>query len=190
MLPIERQNRIRELIQMKKSMKISDLSKEFSVSKMTIHRDLKPLISDGLIVKTFGGITLANDHLSFSTKSCIFCCRNILDQLSYRLICKNEKIEVACCAHCGLLRHQQLGKKVAQAICYDFLRHTTISAPHSWYVMYTTIDINCCQPQVLPFEWQEHAYNFAKGFGGKVYSFKQATQIVLKEMRENASNYT
>lgn len=46
----------------------------------------------------------------------------------YRLILSNDKIETVCCAHCGLLRHRQLGVNVSHAICYDFFMNTTISA--------------------------------------------------------------
>src|SRR5690625_7888217 len=62
MLPIERQNRIKELIQVKHNMKISELSKELCVSEMTVHRDLKPLIDAGIVIKTFGGISLVTEY--------------------------------------------------------------------------------------------------------------------------------
>lgn len=191
MLPIERQNRIRELIQAKKSIKISELSKELAVSEMTIHRDLKPLIHEGMIIKTFGGITLAHDQKSEPYhQHCMYCNREILERMTYRIILKNNQIEVTCCAHCGLLRHHQLENAVNQAICYDFLRHTTINSQSSWYVIDTTIDIGCCQPQVLPFEWEEHAINFVKGFGGEVCSFQKATEILLERMQGNGKDCT
>src|SRR5690625_4620171 len=47
MLPIERINRIKEIVTDKQTIKISELSKILNVSEMTIHRDLKPLIADG-----------------------------------------------------------------------------------------------------------------------------------------------
>ena len=61
MLPVERRSRIKALIQSKQNMKISELSELLGVSEMTIHRDLRPLLEEGLIHKTFGGITLASD---------------------------------------------------------------------------------------------------------------------------------
>src|SRR5699024_3868545 len=147
MLPIERQTRIKELVTEKQTIKISDLSKEFNVSEMTIHRDLKPLLEEGMIKKTFGGITLDHNQTNESSGNCVYCNRNIHKRMAYRLILPNNRIEMACCAHCGLLRHRQLGGDV-QAICHDFFKQTTISAPLSWYVMDTSIDIGCCQPQV------------------------------------------
>lgn len=185
-LPIERLNQINEIIHRKKSIKISELSKELSVSEMTIHRDIKPLIEDGTIAKTFGGITLIskNDYQE-TNKSCIICHRDINEKMAYRIILADSKIEHTCCAHCGLLRHHQLGEDVRQAICYDYLKLTTINAKSAVYVMNTTIDMGCCQPQVLAFELKKHALSFIKGFGGEVLSFHEATDAVIKEMNGN-----
>lgn len=51
----------------------------------------------------------------------------------------------------------KLGEEVLQAICHDFFMNTTRSAPLTWYVLDTTLNITCCQPQVLTFENREHA---------------------------------
>lgn len=184
MLPIERQNRIRELLQKNNSIKIADLSKQLSVSEMTIHRDIKPLIDEGLIIKTFGGVTLSQEkaHPNHLRDQCIYCNRTINEKLAYRLIMPNHKIENTCCAHCGLLRHRQLADDVVQAICHDFFRSTTISASLAWYIIDTSIDIGCCQPQVLTFEWKEHAEKFVKGFGGNIYSFEEVIEVIFKKM--------
>lgn len=189
MLPIERLNRISEIVHNRKNIKISDLSKELGVSEMTVHRDIKPLIKDGIVAKTFGGITLISksNHERAST-FCVICNRKINEKMAYRIILADGKIELACCAHCGLLRHHQLGQDVKQAICYDFLRLTTINAKSAWYVMNTTIDMGCCQPQVITFEWKEHATNFVKGFKGEVLSFHTATEAIIEKMNEDSQS--
>jgi len=51
----ERQNLILSLINSKGAVKISQLEKEFDVSKMTLWRDLKSLDDKGLIKKVYGG---------------------------------------------------------------------------------------------------------------------------------------
>ena len=43
-----RLNQIKEVVLTKNYLKISDLCKELGVSYMTIHRDLKPLIEQGI----------------------------------------------------------------------------------------------------------------------------------------------
>lgn len=187
MLPLERQNRIKELLLERENMKISDLSKEIGVSEMTIHRDIKLLVDEGIAIKTFGGVMLANKKTSRKNVSdeCVFCSRKIIERLAYRLFLPNNKIEMACCAHCGLLRTRQLGDQVIQAICPDFLRQTTISAPLAWYVMDTSVHMGCCHPQVLTFEWKEHADKFVKGFEGNVYSFSDAMEVIFEKMNGN-----
>lgn len=169
-------------------MKISELSNELNVSEMTIHRDIKPLIDEGFVMKTFGGVTLANNEKSehHHSTQCIICSREINERLAYRLILANNKIEVACCAHCGLLRQRQLGESVIQAICPDFLKQTTISASLAWFVMDTSIHMGCCHPQVLTFEWKEHADKFVKGFGGEVFSFNKAIEINFLKWNEHS----
>lgn len=186
MLPVERVRRMKELITSKETMKISELSKELGVSEMTIHRDLKPLVEEGLVMKTFGGVSLAKTAQIQMSDMCVYCSRPVQTKLAYRLILPNDKIEVACCAHCGLLRHKQIEDKVVQAICSDFLRQTTISAHLASFIMDTSIDIGCCQPQVLAFEWKEHAEKFVKGFGGQIYSFQEAIDAVIGKMKGNS----
>lgn len=185
MLPIERRNQIIKLIQEKQSIKISELSQLFSVSEMTIHRDLKPLIADNLIVKTFGGIALNYQHQIYQNNpSCTFCQQAVNSKLEYRLILNDNVSEATCCAHCGLLRHRQLGDLVEQAICHDFLKQTTISARLAWYVFDTSLDIGCCQPQVLTFEENDHAHKFIKGFGGEIHSFSEAIELICEKMND------
>ncbi|WP_027724589.1 DeoR family transcriptional regulator [Tuberibacillus calidus] len=185
MLRIERQEKIKEWIAQKKNMTIKELSKHLGVSEMTVHRDLKPLIEEGTIIKTFGGITYRGDaalDAPSPKEECVYCRKKVNESFAFRLILSENRIEAACCAHCGLLRYQQLDRDVLQAICYDFLRKTTISVPLTWFVMDASLDLGCCQPQVLTFEYKKHAEQFVKGFGGKVFSFEEILIELPKKM--------
>src|SRR5690625_6078644 len=97
MLPVERLHRIKELIQKKKNLKISDLSKELGVSEMTIHRDLKPLVEEGLVTKTFGGVSLNETEQTKLTQQeeCVLCQSRPNERFSYRIFLANNKIEIA-----------------------------------------------------------------------------------------------
>ncbi|HET7580782.1 MAG TPA: DeoR family transcriptional regulator [Bacillales bacterium] len=184
MLAIERRQRIRELVLARQNMKISELSRLLDVSEMTIHRDIKPLMDEGLIMKTFGGITLVRQNEeSVGMNGCVICSREIQDKFSYRLIFKDQRIETACCPHCGILRHHQMETEVLQAICRDFLTETTISAEMGWYVLNSELQVGCCQPQILTFKWKEHAEKFVKGFGGAVLSFHETKEKMKEENR-------
>ena len=55
MFPIERQNKILDLLAIRKVMKISELIEEFNISLETIRRDLTVLESEGKIEKIYGG---------------------------------------------------------------------------------------------------------------------------------------
>src|SRR5690625_5267804 len=180
-LPIERQNFIKQLMQKNHSMKISELSEKLAVSEITIHRDLKPLIDEGYVLKTFGGVTLSKKEVS-SQDRCTYCHSNIHHKLSFKLILKNGGSETTCCPHCGLLRYRQISTQVEQVICQDFLRMTTINARGAHFVMESSLELGCCQPQVLPFEYEKHAKQFVKGFNGVIYSFYEDIHIVYEEM--------
>lgn len=184
MLPIERRNQIKQLIQDNEHMKISELSKLLGVSEMTIHRDLKPLIKEEFVIKTFGGVTLAKDSATkqIPDDACIICRRPVEERLVFRIIRKDNQIEMACCAHCGLLRFQQIEDQVMQIMTHDFLCHTTINGLTAWYVMDTSLVVSCCKPQVLAFESKKHADQFVKGFGGDVYSFQEALEKLHQKM--------
>lgn len=185
MLPVERINRIKELVQKRKNVKISDLSNILNVSEMTIHRDLKPLVDEGFIIKTFGGISLINNDVNTQNENlCVVCNRTIHPKLGYRIILSNNEIEMACCGHCGLIRERQLDNEVVQSICQDFLRQTTLSAKLAWFVFDTSIDMGCCQPQVLTFEKKDHANMFIKGFSGLACSFDKAVELIHNKMND------
>lgn len=182
MLPIERKKQIEKLICEQEHLKISQLSKMFGVSEMTIHRDLAPLIAEGKIIKTFGGITCAQSINDQQKNACVYCYRDYQKQLAYRIILKDHTSEIACCAHCGLLRYRQIREQIDQLLARDFLRQTTINAKKAFYVLNTSLQINCCQPQVLTFEWIDHAKRFIKGFNGDIYTFQEALEIVVNQM--------
>jgi len=55
MLAAERQARIVHLITLQKTVTVAELCKRFSVSDMTVRRDLQRLEDDGILVRTHGG---------------------------------------------------------------------------------------------------------------------------------------
>ncbi|EGK13547.1 transcriptional regulator YcnK [Desmospora sp. 8437] len=184
MLPTERRERIRELIREGRHVKISDLSRALGVSEMTIYRDLKPILEEGWVKKTYGGVTLVGEESPASDPGCVYCGRKPGSRLAYRLVLQGQRMETACCCHCGLLRHSQVKGQVAQAICRDFISHVTISALRAWYVLDPEVYIGCCRPQVLSFEQREVAGRFIRGFGGSLLSFPEAIQQLTQKMEQ------
>ncbi|MBA9026848.1 DeoR family transcriptional regulator [Peribacillus huizhouensis] len=178
MLARERQKQIKELVLSRKTLKISELSKKFKVSDMTIHRDIKAMVESGFVVKTFGGISLANQATNVSNRNeCVVCYKSINFRLSCRLILTENRVETTCCMHCSFIRNQMLDHEVLEILCDDFFTSTTISARNAYFVMDTTLDLGCCQPQLLPFNQKEHAKRFVRGFGGTVVTFSEVMEI-------------
>jgi DeoR/GlpR family transcriptional regulator of sugar metabolism len=61
MFAIERQNRIREILYKEKRVDVFELSKLFSVTEVTIRRDLDKLEQEGFLIKTYGGAVLSEE---------------------------------------------------------------------------------------------------------------------------------
>ncbi|WP_147212744.1 DeoR family transcriptional regulator [Oceanobacillus sojae] len=181
----KRQEQIYQMIQEEGHVKIRDLSEKFEVSEMTIHRDLKLLMEQGLVKKIFGGVQLQEVSNKIQQKQCTYCHKPISNEgkLTYQLILSANRIERTCCAHCGILRHKQLGEVVLQALCHDFMTNTTISATTAWFVMDTSLQMGCCEPQVLTFGNKDHAEKFVKGFEGTVLRFEEAAERVTEAMQ-------
>jgi DeoR/GlpR family transcriptional regulator of sugar metabolism len=55
MLAVTRKAKIKDIIMEKKSVIVSELAKDFSVTEETIRRDLKALEDEGFLIRTYGG---------------------------------------------------------------------------------------------------------------------------------------
>lgn len=64
MFAIERLNKIKEILFQEKRVDVFELSKMFSVTEVTIRRDLDKLEQEGFLVKTYGGAVLNDKHLA------------------------------------------------------------------------------------------------------------------------------
>ncbi|AYO30133.1 MAG: DeoR family transcriptional regulator, fructose operon transcriptional repressor [Thermoanaerobacteraceae bacterium] len=68
MFAIERQNKIKEILFKEKRVDVSELSKLFEVTEVTIRRDLDKLEQDGFLIKTYGGAVLNEEAFKDATK--------------------------------------------------------------------------------------------------------------------------
>jgi hypothetical protein len=98
----------------------------------------------------------------------------------YRL---RGKTVCACCAHCGLLLFKELQcNEVQSCMTRDFISGNPINCFSAWYVIDSSA-VPCCSPSVIAFGNKEDAEKFEKGFGGKVFDFESAVQIVEELMK-------
>jgi DeoR/GlpR family transcriptional regulator of sugar metabolism len=58
---VERQNNIKNILMERRSVKVTELVREFNVSEETIRRDLNQLEKEGLVKKNYGGAILVED---------------------------------------------------------------------------------------------------------------------------------
>ncbi|WP_018392742.1 DeoR family transcriptional regulator [Bacillus sp. 37MA] len=180
MLPRERQQQILLWVEEEGALRVSEISKRLAVSTATIYSDIKPLVKQQLILKSLNGIFYMPKKTHASSYVCSYCNKQSNTRLSVQLIKLNQRIEHTCCAHCGLLRYQQIKKEVSQIICYDFLKDTMISARIATYVINSDIHLNTCQPQVIIFDSMKKAKQFQSGFGGSIHNFEEAIQVMLE----------
>ncbi len=61
MFAIERLNKIKEILYREKRVDVFELSEKFSVTEVTIRRDLDKLEQEGFIIKTYGGAVLKEE---------------------------------------------------------------------------------------------------------------------------------
>lgn len=185
MMPIARQQQILTWLELEGSMKISAISSRLNVSEMTVYRDLQPLIEQQKVQKTSNGVALSAPS-SLPADVCSYCFKTANSRMAFQLIKKSQQVEQTCCAHCGLLRYRDIEAEVAQIICRDYLKDTTISAKMAVYVLQADIRLNCCEPQAIPFDNLAQAKQFQAGFGGELYRFEQAMEYIAKEMNGNS----
>ncbi|NLM11543.1 MAG: DeoR/GlpR transcriptional regulator [Clostridiaceae bacterium] len=62
MFAIERQSKIKEILFKEKRVDVYELSQRFSVTEVTIRRDLDKLEKEGYLIKTYGGAVLKEDY--------------------------------------------------------------------------------------------------------------------------------
>ncbi|WP_233269560.1 nitrous oxide reductase accessory protein NosL [Alteribacillus sp. YIM 98480] len=153
---------------------------------MTVYRDLKPLIQQKKIVKTSSGIALWTSMETAPPAGCPYCQKEATGRLGVQIIKENRQVESACCAHCALLRYQNIKDEVVQITCRDFLKNKTISAKVATYLIDADLDLNCCEPQPIVFSSRNQAEQFQKGFGGKVYNFQEAMHVINAKMSGNS----
>ncbi|MCL6577202.1 DeoR family transcriptional regulator [Kyrpidia sp.] len=191
MLPAERQKKILSWLQQEGHLKISDLSRRLQVSEMTVHRDVRVLVDQGRVVKTYGGISLASPPVEAPGRgsgTCAYCRRPVDDRLSMTANHADGSVETYCCPHCALLACAQRPSQPRSLLGRDFLLGHTVGAAAGWYVMGADMPTLCCEPQVLLFGERQDAERFVRGFGGEIFDFDEATrEIQLRMNRPNTA---
>jgi len=186
-----RRRTILQLLQKRGSIAVSDLTKRFGVSRMTIHRDLDVLVQQGLAQKRHGWVELAATRwvelaatpapATAGSARCMMCQSEIPERTQFTLQLENGERLQACCPHCGLmmLSHRT---GVQSALARDFLYGRILNALEAFYVVESRI-ATCCAPSVLCFHDAASAADFQRGFGGSVLNYHET--IAFLKQRHN-----
>jgi DeoR family transcriptional regulator, copper-sensing transcriptional repressor len=190
-----RRKRLYEFIRQQKSAVLQEMLPLFSVSKMTIQRDLVMLESLGLVRRIFGGAISVESLESrpvplsaSSVESCLTCLRPVTIRFVYSLSFSNGAQFYACCPSCGLMAHLRYRENVTSAMAVDFLSGRPHLAHRSFF-LFGSEAAPCCSPSILTFESEESARCFQAGFGGEIDTFEQILDR-LKQMKLSSSPRT
>ncbi len=193
MLPINRQQQIVDILNQEGIVYISDLSRKFNVSEMTIHRDLAHLETEGYLRKVRGGAVPVPQPPSLRSQgaapeSCFMCQMTPRSQTQMTLNLTEGGVKRACCPHCGLHGMQMMSGKIVSALVTDFLRGNIINAQSAIYLVEPDITV-CCTPTVLAFQRKDDAARFQAGFGGQLMGMIATLDHLSRAMQINPAKH-
>lgn len=176
MIPADRAQRILTILEQEGSVRVADLSQQFGVSAMTIHRDLDELEQQGRLRKVRGGAVLVSSPATGDDR-CLVCGMRARRRHQVLLHFADGSERRACCPHCGLLAMAHSTQPIVAALVTDFLYERPIGARQATYVVAPAVSI-CCSPTVLAFEHRADAERFQSGFGGQVDQMEGAIRFL------------
>ncbi len=159
------------------------LARHFNVSLMTIYRDLRELEEEGKIIRKHGNVELKKEE-EIKESTCAVCGKNVDLRLGFIYMMRGGKKVQTCCAHCGLIAYRTLNKEnIEMVMTRDFISSNPINAFMGSFVIGSSA-APCCQPSAFAFASREDAEKFAKGFGGYVSDFEEAT-VRMEELMKS-----
>lgn len=188
MLQAHRHQQILNRLQENGIVHIHELSQDFAVSEMTIHRDLDQLETEGRLRKVRGGAIPVPAPTPVQGEVCFMCHTTPRSQTQMTLHMSNGSVQRACCPHCGLHGMAMMGDQVVSALASDFLRGNAVTAQAATYVVQPDVTI-CCTPTVLAFQDVEDAKRFQHGFGGEVLNFTKTMQYLNEAMHLSTNHH-
>lgn len=172
----QRQEKIAAHLSETETCTIQELAEEFSVSSMTIHRDLDKLSEQGEVIKVHGGVMLRpSPKATDAPSTCPMCQQGVREQLAFSLQFDDGSSKQACCPHCGLMMLNM--DEPSLMLATDFLHGNKVNAVQAIYLVKPILK-TCCSPAVISFELREDAQRFQQGFGGELMDFVAARDFL------------
>lgn len=172
-----RQREILILLDKETGISAGDLAQRFHVSRMTIHRDLRSLLKQGLLFRIQGGAVKKELVVKGgAAEHCTFCRRRLLPHQCSEITKADGAVEVACCPACGL---RQFSRHAAseQFLVGDQITGMMFRAEDAYFLINSLVS-PCCQPSILSFADKGEVTLFQSGFGGSIARLDEALEFL------------
>ena len=136
-----------------------------------------------LLALCLGGYTI--HAWAGGPERCIVCGMDVSKYPHSRYVVKTTegKVYATCGVQCGLTLHLRFKEKWKSATASDLLSNRPFNAQKGYYVYKSSV-ITDMAPGFIAFKRKVNAEKFAKGFGGRVVTYKEALNIWKERMRQ------
>ena len=180
---LSRKERVLQLVKSGKCDTVTEISRELSLSKMSVYRYVRTLMGEGKISKTFNklypysaGLSAAGKDSSALSVKCGICSKQITDErLNVAVTYKDGEKQDFCCAHCAVMATVHTisdPNSISSIMGRDFIYGNPLDLRNAFLLLKTGV-IPCCSPPILVFARKDDAEKFKKGFGGEIRSFDE-----------------
>ena len=171
-----RQREILTLLDKESGVSAGDLALRFQVSRMTIHRDLRSLLKQGLLLRIHGGAVTKGLVRTPEETDCSACRRRLLPHQYTEIHRIDGSLDYACCTACGL-RQFSVESEAGQLFVGDQISGRKLLAEEAYYLV-NSLASPCCQPSLLSFASESEAALFQAGFGGSIARLNEALEFL------------
>jgi hypothetical protein len=173
---VVRQREILNLLDRESGVSAGELARHFQVSRMTIQRDLRSLLSQGLLLRIHGGAVTRVSARAATKNNCSACGRRLLPHQGSEIRRAGGSLDLACCAACGL-RQFSTKPEGGQLLVGDKISGRMLLAEEAYFLV-NSLASPCCKPSFLSFASESEASLFQAGFGGSIARLDEALEFI------------
>ena len=171
-----RQRDILALLEKESGLSAGHLAQRFQVSRMTIHRDLRNLFRQGLLLRIHGGAVTKGLVRDSGKVGCSGCDRGLLPHQSTEIYWIDGSLGAACCTACGL-RQVSRRPEIERFYVGDQISGRMLLAEDAYFLV-NSLAAPCCHPSFLSFASETEVSLFQAGFGGTVARLEEALEFL------------
>lgn len=171
-----RQRKILTLLDRESGVSAGNLAQRLQVSRMTIHRDLRSLFNQGLLLRIQGGAVIKRLVHAAPQAGCSACERRSLPHQCSEIRRADGALDLACCAACGL-RQFSRQRGAGQLFVGDLISGQMMLAEEAFFLV-NSLATPCCRPSFLSFGREDEATLFQAGFGGSIARLGEALEFL------------